>query len=433
MRVTKAFYRDMKNGRSKQTANYYIEFRDHQRIVRRMPAVSTRVQSEEIGRKIEQLVACRVAGVALDATLIRWVETLPPRMRRRLLKFDLLDSRFVGVGKPLAEHLTDFQASLAAKNTTRNQIALVVGRIRKTLDGCGFRYWSDISASRLQTWLAELRTAANDKQGVSIQTSNFYLNHMKQFCRWLHRDRRAGESPIQHLQGLNASTDRRHDRRALSFEEMTWLLDAAEKGPDWTGLSGQERALIYRVAAETGLRANELATLTVSRFTLDADPPTVKVLAGHSKHRHEDILVLKVDTAKLLKAHLANKMPAAQALRVPDKSSRTKILRRDLEDARQAWLQTAPDETTRRQMESTDFLCYVDREGRFADFHAFRHATGSFLAAAGVTPKVAQTIMRHSDINLTMTRYSHSYRQDEVLAVEKLPDLSQRPVKKTAS
>jgi integrase len=78
-------------------------------------------------------------------------------------------------------------------------------------------------------------------------------------------------------------------------------------------------------------------------------------------------------------------------------------------------------------MAATDFLLYRDRVGRYADFHAFRHATGSFLAQGGVSPKVAQTIMRHSDINLTMSTYSHAYREDEARAVERLPDLGRRP------
>jgi hypothetical protein len=41
----------------------------------------------------------------------------------------------------------------------------------------------------------------------------------------------------------------------------------------------------------------------------------------------------------------------------------------------------------------------------------------------GVHPKVAQTIMRHSTIGLTMDIYTHTLREDERSAVEALPDL----------
>ena len=67
---------------------------------------------------------------------------------------------------------------------------------------------------------------------------------------------------------------------------------------------------------------------------------------------------------------------------------------------------------------------YVDDSGRFADFHCLRHTTGSLLAASGCHPKVAQSIMRHGDINLTMSLYTHTLRGQESEAVKNLPDLS---------
>jgi hypothetical protein len=67
---------------------------------------------------------------------------------------------------------------------------------------------------------------------------------------------------------------------------------------------------------------------------------------------------------------------------------------------------------------------YVDEPGCYADFHSLRHTTGSLLAASGVHSNVAQSITRHSDINLTMSRYSHVLRGQESEAIAGLPDLS---------
>ena len=67
---------------------------------------------------------------------------------------------------------------------------------------------------------------------------------------------------------------------------------------------------------------------------------------------------------------------------------------------------------------------YIDDAGCYADFHSLRHTNGSLLAASGVHPKVAQSIMRHSTIDLTMSRYTHTLRGQESEAVAKLPDLS---------
>ena len=41
--------------------------------------------------------------------------------------------------------------------------------------------------------------------------------------------------------------------------------------------------------------------------------------------------------------------------------------------------------------------------------------------------------MRHSSIDLTMSLYSHSYREDETAAVDKLPDLSHDPQRQRAT
>ena len=52
------------------------------------------------------------------------------------------------------------------------------------------------------------------------------------------------------------------------------------------GVCGRDRAVLYRLAVGTGFRAGELASLTPESFDLDADPPTVTILAAYSKRRH---------------------------------------------------------------------------------------------------------------------------------------------------
>src|SRR3990172_4915104 len=87
---------------------------------------------------------------------------------------------------------------------------------------------SRLSASRVQQYLAELR---NGTEELSAQTSNYYLQAAQMFCRWMVRDRRASQSPVEHLQGQNVRVDRRRDRRALTLEETLWLLDTTYTGP----------------------------------------------------------------------------------------------------------------------------------------------------------------------------------------------------------
>jgi len=182
---------------------------------------------------------------------------------------------------------------------------------------------------------------------------------------------------------------------------------------------------------ETGLRAGELASLTRASFALDGERPTVTVAAAYSKRRRQDMLPLRPDTAADLRAFLACKLADALAFNPPKHRPLSEVLRDDLEAARAAWLQDAPTPQDRKAREESRFLCYSDSAGRVADFHSLRHTTGSWLAA-GVHPKVAQAVMRHSDINLTMSRYTHVFRGQESDAVAALPNLDAGPVKRSA-
>jgi hypothetical protein len=153
-----------------------------------------------------------------------------------------------------------------------------------------------------------------------------------------------------------------------------------------------------------GLRSNELRSLTRASFDLNADPPIVVVEAVYSKHRREDTLSLGPVLAAALGTFLTTKTPVAQAFRVPaDRKKAASMFRADVEAAG---------------------ISYRDDAGRVADFHSLRHTFITNLANAGVHPKAAQTLARHSTITLTMDNYSHTLREQETDALAVLPDLS---------
>lgn len=56
MRLFKATYRD-RGGVLRRTAKWYVEFRDQREQYQRVPAFSNRAASEELGRRLEALVA----------------------------------------------------------------------------------------------------------------------------------------------------------------------------------------------------------------------------------------------------------------------------------------------------------------------------------------------------------------------------------------
>ena len=401
MRVFRSTYRT-RDGKTKKTAKWYIEIRDHIRVVRRFTGFTDRKQTESLGRQIERLANCRAAGDGLDADLSRWLEHVPQQLRDRFVEIGLLDSTRAAAGKSLLQHIKDWQQALLDKGDTAQQARQVASRVRRIVKGCKFQVWSDIQASRVQRFIAQLREG-----GLSCRTANFYLQAIRQFASWMVSDRRAGESPVAHLRGFKAQEirdDQRHPRRALEVDEARRLLAATQAAPKRYCMTGQERSMCYRVAIESGLRAGEVRSLTVASFDLDGC--TVTVQGRYSKRRREDTLPLRSETAEDLRAFFTGKLPEARAFRMPSKSRVANMVKADLTAAG---------------------IEYIDAAGRYADFHSLRHTTGSFLAAAGVHPKVAQQILRHSRIELTMGIYTHTLRGQESQAIGKLPDLSIGP------
>ena len=100
----------------------------------------------------------------------------------------------------------------------------------------------------------------------------------------------------------------------------------------------------------------------------------------------------------------------------------------DLEAARKAWIKEAKTDEEKLEREKSDFLAYVNHAGRYADFHSCRHLFITSLERAGIRPKVAQTLARHSDIRLTLGIYTHAELADQTAAIGVLPG---PPVAKT--
>jgi len=259
MRVFRTTYKD-KDGQQRQASKWYIEFPDHLQTRRRLPGFTDKRQTEALGRQIEKLVASKVSGQQPDTELSRWLEAIPERLRNNLVRIGLIDSQRAAAGKTLSKHLDDFKACLQAKGNTKQHIELVTLRATKVIEGCKFTNWTDISASKVQRYLAGLQEGEN---GISNQTFNFYLQSIKQFCRWMKQDRRTNDNPLTHLRGLNTRIDRRHDRRALEPDEIRRLLETTRQSQDRFGMTGIDRGMLYRVAVETGLRSGELRTLKV--------------------------------------------------------------------------------------------------------------------------------------------------------------------------
>jgi integrase len=430
----------------KKLAKIYGVFVDFRGILRRLPLSEDKGAAKTLADTVDRLNSVRGGNdPVLPADLASDVENMPPTIRDRLAKWDIIRPERAAATKSLSEHLDDWKAAILADGSTADHAEKTANRARRIFDACGFKMFSDLSAHDVLIALDNMRKdkttpAGKVKRGISPQTSNFYLQAAKQFAAWMVGNKRATQSPLAALGKkhgkLSVKTDRRHDRRAISPDELRWLLDVTEHGyskpgPDGMpmqvaercGMAAADRAMLYRLAAETGLRAGELRSLTRASFQF-GDDPTVTIAAAYAKNRRQDTLPLRPDTAALLARHFTGKMPAAPAFNMPPDYKMIDMLRADLAAARTAWIADAQTPQDRAERDGGTFLAYVDDAGRYADFHALRHTFISNLAAGGVHPKTAQRLARHSTIALTMDRYTHLRREDLAGALDTLPDLS---------
>ena len=142
---------------------------------------------------------------------------------------------------------------------------------------------------------------------------------------------------------------------------------------------------------------------------------------AHTKNRKEADLPVRDDLLHDLKKLVKGKVPATPLF--DHLTTMTAfILRADMIEARTQWITEGGDR-------KDEFLQVETPDGEI-DFHALRHSYGSMLAAAGVHPSIAQKLMRHSTITLTMDLYTHVYRDSDTAAIDSLPSFEKQRKKK---
>lgn len=300
---------------------------------------------------------------------------------------------------PLAEHLEAYRRYLANKGRSVDHIERTLGRVSAVFYGCGFQRLDPLAefdaTDKIARYLAERR--AGD---LSAHTSNHYLSAVKSFCRWAVKQGRMAASPITLMGSISTEQDDKRERRALSAKDFAKLITVARGGKKTHGLTGEDRAWLYLVAAYTGLRASELASLSAASFRLAER--TVLVRAAYTKNREEARQPIGEDLARMLGGWLAG-AGGKGALLWPGKWYRraAEMLRVDLEAAG---------------------LPYSTHEG-VADFHCLRVTYITNLARGGVHPSIAQKLARHSVVTLTMGVYTRLTGAEIAAGVKALPAL----------
>ncbi|GMU80951.1 MAG: hypothetical protein AMXMBFR47_08220 [Planctomycetota bacterium] len=329
----------------------------------------------------------------------------------------------------------------------------VEAALRRILADCGFAKLRDFSRRAVEKW-AEAReaeatsTADGNPSGMSGRRINAHVEALGAFAGWLVAENRLLANPFTRMK---REAESRRPRRAFTADELARLIDAAARRPvaehgrdgrkpltpanlaecERRGRErlsakrraeaehrGQGRAVLYKAAALTGLRWNELRSLRIRSLVLDESPAYVVVDANAAKNGERAELVLRPDLAADVRAMLAERLDTLrETARAAGEPIPAKL-------SGESPLFDMPKQGIRIFDLDLDAagIPKIDDRGRSADFHCLRHSFASHLAAAGVEARAVQFAMRHSTLNLT-ARYTDKRLVNVAAALDRLPAL----------
>ena len=399
MRVFKPNCRQ-RDGTMTRTRKWYLEFRDHIGIVRRLAGYDDKRMTEKLAEYVQELVNCRAVGVSPDVKVGQWLESVSVHILAKLVEWGLVDGERAETTKPLADHIDDYSRVLGNRQRSRDYAVRVPNRLRKIVQACRFVYLRDVTRTKVEAHLRKLKT-----DGMKDTTVGHYADAITSFLNWAKQDGRIVTDP---LAGLVKPQRDSEDKGVLTPDQFMHLLDETSRKNILIGhSSGRARAVLYLLAGVTGLRRKELLLLTWANIHLDLDGNSfVRVPAKLTKNGKEANQPIAGSTVTILRAY-----KAAQA---PNDADR-------VFGCLSQWVNTA--DLIRHDLTAAG-LPPVDREGNEICFHSLRNSYISYLANSTTPPKVVQKLARHSDPKLTFNTYARVFQEKEQEAVRQLPNVT---------
>lgn len=295
----------------------------------------------------------------------------------------------------------------------------------------------DIDRTALDTYLEQER-----RNGRGARSCNAYAVAWTAFGNWLAHTGKAAINPVAGLVRFDERADRRHIRRALSLPELQALCEAAARRPlqdreinrgskaelkpetvDKLQWLGRTRALAYQTLAFTGLRWNELRSITIGAARLDAEPAFLLLEAANEKNRKGAHIPLQEDLRNALKEYRDERIKrlAGNCSAFPGAFDGETLF--DGLPGKMNKVFDADLAATKIMNSEGKEVCIAktDGAGRVLDVHALRVTFGTMLARAGVGLATAQRLMRHSTPALTANVYTVLELTDTGAAVNALP------------
>ncbi len=434
-------------------SKYYAKYRDGENIIR---TVATGCKDETAARSV-------LADLERQAERVR---------SKVITAAEAAISK--SADTPLSSHFDAYLTSLEANGRALRHRQNVRTALDRIAADCGFKTLADIGRDAFESWLVQ-----REAKDMSARTRNLHRSAIVAFCNWCMKSKRLTSNPVAAIEKANEDADRRHQRRALTADELSRLFYAARLRPlaelgretakvkphpdkpkkranwRWVELNptnidaalskarkrlaesperiaeleatGTERALIYKTLALTGLRLGELASITVAQLYLDGPRPHIRLSAADAKSRKTADIPLRSDLAADLVGWIGSKLE-----RLRDESRRRidedGAVTLPLKLPAATPLFEIPSGLSRifnRDLDAAG-VSKTDERGYVVDAHALRHTYCTMLGQSGAPLRTRQKLMRHSKSELTENVYDDLKLVDETAAVEALPSFPLR-------
>lgn len=324
----------------------------------------------------------------------------------------------------IEDALRAFDSDLRAGRVRRGQrravsneyASMAMSRLRRVLNACGTRYVDALSADTVNAVLDGLQ---REGQVASAQTRRHHESILRTWAKWLVATERLDRDPFRLLQLTYVGEgDTVHNRTAFSLEQLQQIVNAARTGELRLGLTGKQRAVLYLVAAYSGLRARECSSIRRQDFS--PGMTHVKVSGQFTKNKREALQPIPSFLRPVLVDFVANLQD--DEFLFPGGWRRV-----DGKWETAGWVRgKSAGEFLRHDAAKVGIV--IGREGKehngaVLDFHSLRHFYGTVCDQAGISDGLRRKLHRASSQKL-LDRYTHRELAEITAAMEELPAIS---------
>ena len=121
-----------------ESQKWYVEYRDADGIIRRVPGHKDKRATEQLAAKLERDAERKASGL---------VNRYEEQLRR-----------------PLSEHLAEWHSGMLARAVTQAHADRQKQLAEAVLNGCGFRFYRDVQADAVQQYLADAIIGKGDRR-----------------------------------------------------------------------------------------------------------------------------------------------------------------------------------------------------------------------------------------------------------------------------